>query len=230
MSSREANIEKLNYAITTLNEDAEGVHGLIEKSADELKEATEAGNRAAENAAKIIESLTPLAELMETQHRDSTEMLEEVKTASDEQRKVTSEQIEILKSTVGETLESVSTETKTACSELKETVEGSFNKLEKMQDETFGELQTKTLKEHERTRDELQTDILNYKNGTNARFDTLESELTKTVAKIESVSQELDGKIAKSADSVSKKLFVPILIAIGLGAADLVCLIMLLLK
>ena len=230
MSSREANIEKLNYAITTLNEDAEDVHGLIEKSADELKEATEAGNRAAENAAKIIESLTPLTELMEAQHRDSTEMLEEIKTASDEQMKVTSEQIEVLKSTVGETLESVSTETKTVCSELKETVESSFEELGKKQDETFGELQTKTLREHERTRDELQTDILNFKNGTTTRFDTLESELVKTVAKFDTVSQELDDKITKSADSVSKKLFFPILIAIGLGAADLVCLIMLLLK
>lgn len=226
MSSREADIEGLNNAIATLSEDAEDLHGLIEKSTSELESATAAGNRAADNADRIIEALTPLTELLESQHRDSAAMLDEAKKASDEQRAATTEQMESLRGTVGETLESVSTMTETTCSELKKTVEDSFGELGKIQDEAFDELKTKTLKEHERTRDELQTDMLGFKNATSSRLDSLESEITKA----EGAIKEIDDKIAESADSVKKKLLIPIYAAIGLGVVNLICLVMLLIK
>lgn len=226
MSSREANIEGLNNAIATLSEDAEDLHGLIERSTSELESATAAGNRAADNAGRIIEALTPLTELLEAQHRDSAAMLDEAKKASDAQRVATAEQMESLRGTVGETLESVSTKTETMCSELRKTVEDSFGELGKIQDGAFDELKTKTLKEHERTRDELQTDMLGFKNATSSRLDSLESEVTKA----EGAIKEIEGKIEEGVDSVKKKLLIPIYTAIGLGVVNLVCLVMLLIK
>lgn len=241
MSSREANIDNLNNTIAALGEDAESLHELIARSAEELKGATDAGNRAADNAAQLIEVLAPLTELLGAQHRDSAAMLDEAKKAADEQRASTVEQVEFLKTTVGETLESVAATTEDARTELKQTVESSFGELGKTQDEAFEELKAKTLKEHERTRDELQTDILGFKNATSARLDALEA----GIAKVESankelegkvaesagiVTKELEGKVAESASLVTKKLLVPIYAAIGVGIIDLICLVMLLVR
>ncbi|MDD7203553.1 MAG: hypothetical protein PUH18_04325, partial [Coriobacteriaceae bacterium] len=184
------------------------------------------GNKAADNAAQIIEALKPLSETLNAQHRDSTAMLEEARKAADEQRAATSEQIESLKQAVEETLSTVSAETEAARNELVKTVEGSFGELGKAQDEAFDDIKAKTLKEHERTRDELQTDILGFKNATSARLDSLEAEVTKA----QNAIKELEGKITESTDAVSKKLFVPICAAIGLGAIDLICLVMLLMR
>lgn len=230
MSSREANIEKLNYAITNLSEDAEGVHALISKSVDELENATTAGNKAAENAAKMIELLSPLTEQLSEQHKNSAAMLDEAKKASDEQRKITTEQIEALKGAVGETLESVSAKTEATCAELR-----------RAQDEAFDEMQAKASKEHERIRDDLQTDLLNFKNSTTARLDSIEAELVKTESAVEScnnkisenadaVTTKLEGEISESANAMGKKLLVPIYAAIGMGAINLICLVMLLLR
>ena len=218
MSSREANIDNLNNAIAALGEDAESLHELIARSTEKLEDAT--------NAAKIIEALAPLTELLGTQHRDSAAMLDEAKKAADEQRASTVEQVEFLKTTVGETLESVAATTEDARTELKQTVESSFGELGKTQDEAFEELKAKTLKEYERTRDELQTDILGFKNATSARLDALEA----GIAKVESANKELEGKVAESASLVTKKLLVPIYAAIGVGIIDLICLVMLLVR
>lgn len=226
MSSREANIDNLNNAIAALGEDAESLHELIARSTEKLEDATDVGNRAADNAAKIIEALAPLTELLGTQHRDSAAMLDEAKKAADEQRASTVEQVEFLKTTVGETLESVAATTEDARTELKQTVESSFGELGKTQDEAFEELKAKTLKEYERTRDELQTDILGFKNATSARLDALEA----GIAKVESANKELEGKVAESASLVTKKLLVPIYAAIGVGIIDLICLVMLLVR
>lgn len=226
MSSREANIERLNYAITSLSDDAESIHGLISRSADELESATAAGNRAADNAAQIVKALKPLTELLETQHRDSAAMLEETRKASEEQREASAEQTAAIRSAVDETLESVSSKTEAMCDGLVKTVEDTFEKLGKAQDETFDGMMTKTLKEHEKTRDELQMDILGFKNATSARIDALEAETTEANNAI----KELGGKVTESVDAVSKKLLIPIYAAIGIGVIDLVCLVMLLMK
>lgn len=226
MSSREANIDNLNGAIAVLNEDAESLHELIARSTEKLEDATDVGNRAADNASRIIEALAPLTELLGAQHRDSAAMLDEAKKAADEQRESTVEQVEFLKTAVGKTLESVAATTEDARTDLKQTVEGSFGELGRTQDEAFGELKAKTLKEHERTRDELQTDILGFKNATSARLDALEV----GIAKAESATKELEGRVAESAGLVTKKLLVPIYAAIGVGVINLICLVMLLVR
>lgn len=226
MSSREANIDNLNNAIAALGEDAESLHELITRSTEKLEGATDAGNRAADNAAQIIEALAPLTELLGAQHRDSAAMLDEAKKAADEQRVSTVEQVEFLKTAVGETLESVVATTEDARARLKQTVEGSFEELGKTQSEAFTELKTKTLKEHERTRDELQTDILGFKNAASARLDALET----GIAKAESAIKELEGRVTESAGLVTKKLLVSIYAAIGIGIIDLICLVMLLVR
>ena len=226
MSSREANIDNLNGAIAVLSEDAESLHELIARSTEKLEDATDVGNRAADNASRIIEALAPLTELLGAQHRDSAAMLDEAKKAADEQRESTVEQVEFLKTAVGETLESVAATTEDARTDLKQTVEGSFGELGRTQDEALGELKAKTLKEHERTRDELQTDILGFKNATSARLDALEV----GIAKAESATKELEGRVAESAGLVTKKLLVPIYAAIGVGVINLICLVMLLVR
>ena len=226
MSSREANIDNLNGAIAVLSEDAESLHELIARSTEKLEDATDVGNRAADNALRIIEALAPLTELLGAQHRDSAAMLDEAKKAADEQRSSAVEQVEFLKTAVGETLESVAATTEDARTDLKQTVEGSFGELGRTQDEAFGELKAKTLKEHERTRDELQTDILGFKNATSARLDALEV----GIAKAESATKELEGRVAESAGLVTKKLLVPIYAAIGVGVINLICLVMLLVR
>ena len=226
MSSREANIEQLNYAIVTLNEDADDMHCLIEKSTTELANATDAGNRATKNAEKIIEALGPLTELLSKQHGDSAEMLEEAKRAADDQRSTTAEQINTLKETVTETLEAVRTQSETSSAELRKTVENSLDELKEKQEKGFEEMRTKALKEHERTRDELQTDILGFKNATSTRLESLEAGLTKT----DSAIKDLDGKLTETADTIVKKIMVPIYVAIALGGANLVCLALLLMR
>ena len=226
MSSREANIEQLNYAIVTLNEDADDMHCLIEKSTSELANATEAGNRATENAEKIIEALGPLTDLLSKQHSDSSEMLEEAKRAADDQRSTTAEQIEALKGVVAETMKTVRAETEENGSELRRAVEHSLDELKEEQKKGFEEMQTKALKEHERTRDELQTDILGFKNATSTRLESLEAGLTKT----DSAIKDLDGKLTETADAIVKKIMVPIYVAIALGGANLVCLALLLMR
>ncbi len=292
MSSRGANIEQLNYAIATLNEDADDIHCLIDKSTSELANATEAGNKATKSAEKIIEALEPLTCLLGKQHRDSAEMLEEAKKAADDQRSTTAEQINILKETVTETLEAVRVQSETSSVELRKTVENSLDVLReeqekgfeemleeakkaaddqrsttaeqinilketvtetleavRVQSETssvelrktvensldvlreeqekgFEEMQTKALKEHERTRDELQTDILGFKNATSTRLEFIEAGLTKT----DSTIKDLDGKITETADAIAKKIMVPVYVAIALGGANLVCLALLLMR
>lgn len=226
MGSREANIESLNEAITTLSEDADDLHGLILRSTEELESATAAGNRAADEAAKIIETLEPLTELLETQHRDSTAMLDEARKASDRQRTTTAEQIGSLQRTVGETLESVRSTTAATCADLKQTVEDSFDELGKIQDEAFDGLKTKTLKEHERTRDELRTDMLGFKNVTSARLDAIEA----GIAKAESAIKELESEVTEITDSATQKLLIPVYVAIVIGAINLICLVILLMR
>lgn len=221
MSSREANIERLNYAITSLNEDAEDIHELIARSADGLERATAAGNRAADNATQVIEALTPLTETLNVQHRNSTVMLEEARKASEEQRVATAEQTAFLKDAVEKTLEGVRKKTETACDELTKTVESTFGKIGKTQAEAFDDIKTKTLKEHERTRDELQTDMLSFKNATSSRLDALEAETTKT----QNAIRELEARIADNANALGKKLLGPLCISIVLGIANLICLI-----
>lgn len=226
MSSHEARIEALNDAIESLNEDAEGMHGLISRSIAGLDDATDASNRAAENAARLIEALTPLSETISAQHRDTSAMVEEARRATEEQRATISGQIESLEASVDEALESVRSENKATCAELKAAAEDSFGDLRKAQDETFEEFTAKSFKEQERTRDELQTDILGFKNATSARLDSLEAELAKTTAAV----KDLEGKVTESADLARQKLVVPIYIAIGIGVANLVCLLMLLMR
>ena len=226
MSSRGANIEQLNYAIATLNEDADDIHCLIDKSTSELANATEAGNKATKSAEKIIEALEPLTCLLGKQHRDSAEMLEEAKKAADDQRSTTAEQINILKETVTETLEAVRVQSETSSVELRKTVENSLDVLREEQEKGFEEMQTKALKEHERTRDELQTDILGFKNATSTRLEFIEAGLTKT----DSTIKDLDGKITETADAIAKKIMVPVYVAIALGGANLVCLALLLMR
>lgn len=226
MSSHEARIEALNDAIESLNEDAEGMHGLISRSIAGLDDATDASNRAAENAARLIEALAPLSETISAQHRDTSAMLEEARKATEEQRAAISVQIESLEASVDETLESVRSETHAVCSDLKTAAEESFGDLRKAQDETFEEFTAKSLKEQERTRDELQTDILGFKNATSARLDNLEAEVAKTTAAV----KELGDRLAKNMEMTKGKLIVPIYIAIGIGVANLVCLLMLLMR
>lgn len=244
MGSREANIERLNFAITALSEDAEGVHGLIARSVDELENATAAGNKAADNASQIIEALTPLTELLDAQYRDSSTLLEEARKASEEQRSAAIEQAKALKTAVEAMLESVGSKTEASCDGLVKTVK-----------DVFGDISAKNLKEHERTRGELQSDILSFKNATSARLDALETE----VARVQNSMKELDDKVAESAaaiqakleveaskaqssiseledktiensDAVSKKILLPIYVAIGLGAIDLIGIVVLLLR
>lgn len=226
MSSRETRIEALNDAIESLSEDAEGVHDLISRSIAGLDGATDACNKAAENAAKLIEALAPLTETMSTQHRDTSAMVEEARKTTEEQRAAISGQIESMEASVEEALRFVRSETQATCTELKAAAEESLGDLRKAQDETFEEFMTKSLKGQEKTRDELQTDMLGFKNATSARLDSLEAEATKTTAAV----KELGDKVTESTDLARKKLIAPVYIAIGIGVANLICLLMLLMR
>lgn len=224
MSSREANIEQLNNAIESLNGDAEDIHGLIARSTDELGSATEACNRASDKAEQIIETLAPLTELLNSQHRDSTAMLEEARKASEEQRAITLEQVEALRGAVTVSLEYVGTSTTNAQNELKKSVDDSMAEIGRTQNESLEGFRAKVLKEQEKTRDELQTDMLGFKNATSARLDALEAE----VVKAQSAIRSLESKVTESADAASKKVLVPMYVAIALGVINLVCLVLLL--
>ena len=248
MSSREANIERLNGAIMTLGEDAESMHSLIARSTEGLESATEAGNRAADNAAKLIEALEPLTEQLNTQIQDSQTMLTTIQRASDEQNAAVTKQLEKLDKTSASAAKSLKTsaqsahtkletmvermlidigaDSRSAQTELRKLVEDTFDDHKKAQDEAFEELKATSLKEYERTRDELQTDILGFKNATSSRLDNLEAE----IAKAKTAITELETKVVSSIDAANKKLLIPLYIAIGVGVADLICLLMLLMR
>lgn len=248
MSSREANIERLNDAIMTLGEDAESMHSLIARSTEGLESATEAGNRAADNAAKLIETLEPLTNQLGAQLQDSQTMLAVIQKAAYEQNTTVTKQIKALgeasdnaakslktnsqsayaelKTMVEQRLETIESDSQSAHAELRKLVEDTSDKHKKAQDEAFEEFKATSLKEYERTRDELQTDILGFKNATSSRLDTLEAETTKAKAAI----AELETKVVSSIDAANKKILIPIYIAIGVGVADLICLLMLLMR
>lgn len=248
MSSKEANIERLNNAIMTLGEDAEDMHTLIARSTEGLESATEAGNRAADNAAKLIEALEPLTEQLNTQIQDSQTMLTTIQRASDEQNAAVTKQLEKLDKTSASAAKSLKTsaqsahtkletmvekmlidigaDSRSAQTELRKLVEDASDNHMKAQDEAFEDLRATSLKEYERTRDELQTDILGFKNATSSRLDSLEAETTKAKAAI----TELETRFVSSIDAANKKLLIPIYIAIGVGVANLICLLMLLVR
>ena len=248
MSSREANIERLNSAIMTLGEDAESMHSLIARSTEGLESATEAGNRAADNAARLIEALEPLTKQLNTQIKDSQTMLTTIQRTSDEQNAAVTKQLEKLDKTSASAAKSLKTsaqsahtkletmvermlidigaDSRSAQTELRKLVEDTFDDHKKAQDEAFEELKATSLKEYERTRDELQTDILGFKNATSSRLDNLEAE----TAKAKTAITELETKVVSSIDAANKKLLIPLYIAIGVGVADLICLLMLLMR
>lgn len=224
MSSREANIERLNHAITSLNEDAEGMHELIARATEDLENATAASDKVAENAAKMVEALGPMTKAMEKRYEDSAKILVDAKKFTEEQCALLAGQAEGLKDSVNSCLERVDADTVATRISVMETVDDSMAELVKVQKEAFDDMGAKNLKEHERTRDELQTDMLGFKNATSARLDALEAEVAKARAEI----KELEDKVSESVGAVSKKLTIPIYAAIGIGVVNLICLVVLL--
>ena len=50
------------------------------------------------------------------------------------------------------------------------------------------------------------------------------------MVKTQGAIKDLEGKVTESVDAIGKKLLIPIYVAIGLGAVDLICLVMLLMR
>ncbi|WP_165046161.1 hypothetical protein [Adlercreutzia sp. ZJ138] len=203
-SKNVANIEKLNYAITSLNEDAEDVHDLISRSTTELKEATATGNRVADSVCEAIEALDPLVEKLAAQIDTSTHILEETKITADKQRVSISKSLDKIKA------------------DLEQTVQ-QFNDEHVRQFEDF---KLKSLKESKKTRDELQTDLLTSKTTAAARFDSLESEVTKLAHQVEALKEDTSELVRP----FQSKMQALLCAAIALGAIDSICLVLLLLR
>lgn len=207
MSSSVANIDALNQAIEDISQDAESMHGLIAGSTDELKRATDAGKRMAEEAERVAYALVPLSKQVESQREDTSILLEETKAQ------------------------------RTA---IMETLEKSFEAAGAERDESFRAFSNKALNEVEKARDTLQTDFLSFKTSIGARIDSLEGQAARVNSAVESLSAQTtkleesvgvaEGKLRDRIDTIKSKLLVPICAAVGLGVANLICLIVLLLR
>lgn len=207
MSSSVANIDALNQAIEDISQDAESMHGLIAGSTDELKRATDAGKRMAEEAERVAYALVPLSKQVESQREDTSILLEETKAQ------------------------------RTA---IMETLEKSFEAAGAERDESFRAFSNKALNEVEKARDTLQTDFLSFKTSIGARIDSLEGQAARVNSAVEGLSAQTtkleesvgvaEGKLRDRIDTIKSKLLVPICAAVGLGVANLICLIVLLLR
>lgn len=203
MGNSADNIAKLAYAVTSLNDDAIGMHELIQKESSHLEETIAIERRVSEDlsaSAKVIQQVVGLI----PPRIDSVEQAaKDVRTKTTAALDATVEQSRTLKDEGLKAYEAMAASMK----ERHDSFEDSFKSFEKQ-----------SLKEVREARGELQADILNHKTAISARIDSLENE----VVSLKSTIQGFDEKIAQTKKEIRTDAKLLLLLGIGILVLEIV--------
>lgn len=200
MNDKKPDIRQLDYAIASLNDDAENIHTLITRSTDELERATAEGRRSADIADGALKMLAPLTEEL----KGSVENVDKlVKETGDIAKKLTTD----------------------------------FEQAQEAGKAAFESFTSASLKAAEKTRDDFQTDLLSHKTAMAARMDSLEATTTRHLDGLESAitnlskrAEELEKSFDEKADSLGKKVSLPLYGVIAVAVLQALTIIALFMK
>ena len=218
MTDRKARIEKLDYAITTLNDDAEDMRSLIDRSTEELERATSASQRAVDVAEESARQMSALADKMKSQLESEHVALKELRSAVADQRAATAEGLKSIKDGLdAERKADREVFNKVSC-ELKNAYDAECL--------AFDAFSKASLKAAEKTRDDLQSDFLSHKTATAARIDSLENEISKLQKSV----NETESSLLEKVEGLQKRVSLPLYGVIAVAALQVVTLIALFMR
>lgn len=200
MNEKNPDIRRLDYAIASLNDDAESMHSLITRSTNELERATAEGRRSADLADEALKTLAPLADGLQAAIDDAKGLMRETEQA----------------------VEKLNADFAAAEESGKEAFESftaaSMKSSEKMRDD----LQTDLLSHKTATAARLDS----LESTMAKRIDELEGETTRLKGSIDSLGKSLDEK----ANALQKKVALPLYGVVAVAVLQLLTLVAFFLK
>ena len=200
MNDKKPDIGRLDYAIASLNDDAESMHSLITRSTDELERATAEGKRASDLASETLNTLTPLTEEFKATIKTAKELMVETTSAV-------------------EKLTDDFEQTQTA---NKEAFESFTSKSLKASEKTRDDLQTDFLSHKTATAARLDS----LETATTKRMDELETTLSQLNESATGLEQTLNEKM----NAMQKKIAIPVYGVIAVAILQLITLVAFFLK
>lgn len=206
MPSNMENIEKLTYAVTLLNNDADGMHELIQKESAHLDETIAIERRVSEGLDASIKELQKVTDLIPPRLESIDQATQDVTVKSSAALDATVEQIKSIRDEGLKTFDQMAN----SLGGHQESIERSFKSFEE-----------RSLNDAREGRSEIQTDILNHKTAISARIDSLENE----VLALKGTIQGFDEKISQTKEAVKAAQKPLLFIGVGLLALEVVSIV-----
>jgi len=203
MGNSADNLEKLTYAVTSLNDDAMGMHELIQIESSHLEETIAIERRVSEDLGANAKALLQVVDLIPPRIESIEQLAEDVKAKTTAALDAAMEQSKTLKDEGLKAYDAMAASMK----ERHDSFEGSLRSFEEQ-----------SLKEAREARGELQADILNHKTAISARIDSLENE----VVSLKSAIQGFDEKIAQTKEEVRTTAKPLLLLGLGVLVLEIV--------
>lgn len=240
MSEGTPDIRRLNSAIDSLNDDAESLHSLIVRSTEELERATAEGRRAADVAEEAMHAFGPLSEKLLASIEDAKGLVSEARVTIDQlaanQAEARESDKKAFEAFVSESLkatEGIAVEADKAVAK----VTAELKQGREDDREAFDSFTAASLRASEKTRDDLQTDLLSHKTAMAARMDSLEATVDRSVNVLEDSIGLLSKEMKASAESLEgknqaleKKVALPLYGVIAIAILQLLTLIALFMR
>lgn len=191
MTSSVDDVERLSHAVVSLNNDAEGMHELIQKGTEGLRRTIDLEGRAAEELSQSSESLRRLSEEIAPKLDAVGHLVGEARDYFEQASASLSEQVEGLREESQHAAEGLSDVMGERCQQIAD---------------DFHEFEEKARKDSREARSDIQDDLLNHKTALSARIDSLENEILG----LKKVVQGLEEDNAKLRDE-AKRSFRPVL-------------------
>ena len=203
MGNSADNLEKLTYAVTSLNDDAMGMHELIQIESSHLEETIAIERRVSEDLGANAKALLQVVDLIPPRIESIEQLAEDVKAKTTAALDAAMEQSKTLKDEGLKAYDAMAASMK----ERHDSFEGSLRSFEEQ-----------SLKEAREARGELQADIFNHKTAISARIDSLENE----VVSLKSAIQGFDEKIAQTKEEVRTTAKPLLLLGLGVLVLEIV--------
>lgn len=207
MANNIENIEKLTHAVTSLNNDAVGMHEMIQRESSHLEETLTIERRASEDLEMSIKTLQGVVDLIPHRLESIDRATEDVKVKTTASLDATVEQIKAIRN-----------EGLKAFEEMTDSLEHRHSSIE----ESFKSFEECSLKEAQKGRSEIQSDILSHKTAISARIDSLENE----VVSLKSSIQGFDERIAHAKEEIKMSIRPLLLIGIGVVVMEIVAIVL----
>lgn len=177
MVSSADDVERLSHAVVSLNNDAKGMHELIQEGTEGLRKTIDLEGRAADELSQQSERLRALVEEVTPKLDAVDQLVGDTREAFDMALASTSKQVEILQEDSRHAAERLSDEMDAKCRRFAE---------------DFQEFEQSTLKCSQETRSGIQEDILNHKSAISVRIDSLENELLHVKKTVQGFTEDLE--------------------------------------